>query len=73
MTVINLRLMRELWHQNPPSLVVLFGIVVFVVGYAWRWALGGTVLPALGIALLLAGGGYEIVWLHRRRKRALQS
>ncbi len=61
--------MREIWHQNPPALVILFGIVFFIAGYAFAmvWA-DGVYILGFGVALLLGGGAYEVVWLHQRRK-----
>ncbi len=70
--VLNLRLMREIWHQNPPSLVILFAVVCLAVGYAWSRLPGGIVVLAFGIGLLFGGAGYEIVWLYRRRKTLLE-
>ncbi len=73
MPVIDLRLIRLIWHQNPPSLILLFGIVFLGVGYAWSRLPGGIVVLGVGIGLLAGGAGYEIVWLHRRRKTLLES
>ncbi len=72
MPVIDLRLMRELWHQNPPSFIILFAIVFLAVGYAWSRLPGGIVVLAFGGGLLVGGAGYEIVWLLRRRKTAVE-
>ncbi len=65
---VDLRLLRQMWRDNPPSVLILFGVVFIIVGYAWMWWLGGVVFLVLGIALLFGGGGYEIAWLRRRRR-----
>ncbi len=67
MPVANLRVLRQMWHDNPPSVVILFGIVAFVVGYAWGFWQYGVVILAFGVILIFAGGTYEILWLRKRR------
>lgn len=68
MPEVNLRELRQMWHDNPPSVVILFGIVAFLVGYAWGFWQYGIAILALGLILMLAGGAYEIIWLRARRK-----
>ncbi len=73
MPAINLRLLRLIWHQNPPGFVILFGIVFFIAGYVYAmvWTYGVFIL-GFGVALLLAGGAFEIAWLRRKRKTLLE-
>ncbi len=65
----DIRILRQMWAGNPPSVFILVGIVFVAVGYAWRFWAGGPVVLGLGIALLVGGGAYEAVWLHRRREQ----
>lgn len=71
--VINLRFLWELWHENRPAVVLLFGFVFFVVGIIGGLEQFKLYVLALGAFLLTVGAVYKGLWLRGRRKASAKA
>ena len=71
MPEVDFRELRQLWHDNPPVVVVMFGVVFFAAWY--RWSNFAGVSPLLDLAALLLASGllWEAVWLWRKHARSV--
>ncbi len=62
-----MRALRQIAHDNPPSIAVLFGLVFLLVWYRVSDASGSWLVLYPSVTLFGAGLLWEAVWLFRRR------
>lgn len=67
----NLRVLRELWHQNPPAVILFFWILCAAVGYGYSVFPSAIAIPYVAAGLLGAGVVWEASWVSRHGRPSL--